>query len=114
MNAAPKHTPGPWRLEPGPLGWYIYSDSHVGPIACMYSRLDLPGHFPEAAEQRDANARLVVAAPELLEALELLTVDVNGDAWVESSVEDSEWDRRREEGRKKAFELFARISEGAA
>jgi len=71
MSATTKHTPGPWKLEDGPLGRYIYADSYVGPVACMYSRLDLPGHCPEVAEQRNANAQIVVTAPDLLDVLRL-------------------------------------------
>ena len=59
------HTPGPWYIHtPGP--WYIhrqaladiYADSL---IASVYGSLD-------SLEQGEANARLIAAAPELLEA----------------------------------------------
>lgn len=54
-----KHTPGPWKLEDGPLGRYIYADGRVWAIACMY----------KVADQREANARLVCAAPDMLDVL---------------------------------------------
>ena len=56
-----EHTPGPWRvLFPG-----IYDVENPYPIAKVH-RTDRSG--PEV----DANARLIAAAPELLEALERL------------------------------------------
>ena len=62
-----KHTPGPWSID---LEWH--SDEHpewrsvIGPIADDYSRMMVSGHIGEA------NARLIAAAPELLEALKAL------------------------------------------
>ena len=66
-----KHTPGPWRLYQGPL-LYVEADNHVGPIAELRSRLDYGRMHPLVAETRDANARLIAAAPDLLEALKEL------------------------------------------
>lgn len=60
-----KHTPGPWRLYQGPL-LYVEADNHVGPIAELRSRLDYGRMHPLVAETRDANARLIAAAPVLL------------------------------------------------
>lgn len=58
-----KATPGPWRIEPGEhLAQWI-----VGPkgqtLCCDEWRDVLP-------DEANANARLIAAAPELLEALE--------------------------------------------
>ena len=74
-----KHTPGPWR----------YSDQGVGPrgkslgiIVCTAK--GLPMFFmPRGKEELVANARLVAAAPELLEALkEVVAIsDRKTDAW---------------------------------
>lgn len=71
-----KHTPGPWGLETVPTSCGICHK--VGPFppnregeknrhACLYS--DYPS--PDNAADREllANARLIAAAPELLEAL---------------------------------------------
>ena len=51
-----KHTPGPWAVDStglvcGARGW--------GPVASVYPKF------------RDANARLIAAAPDMLEALEM-------------------------------------------
>ena len=59
MTAKPSHTPGPWKIMP--LGTVIYAPSKVGPNVTICT-----GTTP-------ANARLIAAAPELLEALKELT-----------------------------------------
>jgi len=54
-----KHTPGPWEIEPHST---IDKEFNVGPgISVDYDDVD-------HAEQ-DANAKLIAAAPDLLEAL---------------------------------------------
>ncbi len=64
-----KHTPGPWELEEwefdyGPTGDFsIYqsrSKTPRMPIACV--------QLPFNGKRTEANARLIAAAPELLEA----------------------------------------------
>lgn len=69
-----KHTPGPWEMDSGMVQTaYIHKDCKltVGfcdvhtPIAYM-DRKPNNGTMPT---ERDANARLIAAAPELLEAL---------------------------------------------
>jgi hypothetical protein len=73
------HTPGPWSLETVPTVCGICHK--VGPMpamreggkpgsACLYVDYPTPGH-PVAIELQ-ANARLIAAAPDLLDALELL------------------------------------------
>ncbi len=52
-----KHTPGPW-IE---VGRYIETDGHI--LCEMFSA--------RTRDERDANQRLIAAAPELLEALKL-------------------------------------------
>lgn len=69
-----KHTPGPWIIgEPHPNNAceYIVADGG-GQIAILFGPMPgLPGDdgkFPPSPE-RDANAHLIAAAPELLDAL---------------------------------------------
>jgi len=59
-----KHTPGPWIVCDSPDGLHVTMEHGVR-IAELYG---VPsGRFPETPE---ANARLISAAPDLLEALE--------------------------------------------
>lgn len=62
------HTPGPWRLEQTAC-LSVVADGHLGALAELRSRLDYGGMHPAVAATREANARLIAAAPELLEAL---------------------------------------------
>lgn len=59
-----KHTPGPWYL-----GEYaeVYGPVGYGQIAGMSPNSNI--------EQRKANARLIAAAPDLLEALQIVVND---------------------------------------
>lgn len=67
MSATTKsaHTPGPWRLGP------IHSD---GSFAIHSNKGSIVHAIPfgSTLQDRDANARLIAAAPEMLEALELV------------------------------------------
>jgi hypothetical protein len=63
MSNKSKHTPGPWTALPDKEGWTIQSG--------QYRVCEVPNvnHFP----QNEANARLIAAAPDLLEALGKIT-----------------------------------------
>ena len=69
-----KHTPGPWHC----IGGAVYRDGNAGeptgPIAfmCRDERATLAGIHPT---ERDANARLIAAAPDLLAACVALLVE---------------------------------------
>lgn len=59
-----QHTPGPWEMAPEPHSdtkWYVTGDG-VGPN-------ELVAIVKSAPERLQANARLIAAAPELLDAL---------------------------------------------
>lgn len=64
-----KHTPGPWScIDEGRLDDCVHSDAgeHVeGDIICLSPILE---GYEVSAENWEANARLIAAAPELLEA----------------------------------------------
>lgn len=63
-----KHTPGPWIATASDNGeWGIDAASGWGIATVAGSAGDGPGN-----DESDANARLIAAAPELLEALEHL------------------------------------------
>ncbi|WP_179364482.1 hypothetical protein [Pseudomonas aeruginosa] len=73
-----KHTPGPWVMDTIPTSVGICH--RIGPFpprrpddetvrhACLYA--DYPSGFNPADRELEANARLMTAAPELLEALQ--------------------------------------------
>lgn len=75
-----KHTPGPWHVEPL-RGWPSIRTSSGSVIASM----DVEDANPITRAADGANARLIAAAPELLEALEdaLYPLDYGGsfDEW---------------------------------
>lgn len=69
----PKHTPGPWGIEQTDTANWIGPMRPDGvKIAEIVADTDRDGLTDEAMERNDANARLIAAAPELLEALEVL------------------------------------------
>ena len=63
-----KHTPGPWRWSQNPHGGARVETQSVG-VADVLSRAGVPHPVQESCA---ATARLIAAAPELLEALELI------------------------------------------
>lgn len=66
-----KHTPGPWEIETVPIESRGGSDTchKIGPFnACIYDDW-VPREKGISEEENNANAKLIAAAPELLEAL---------------------------------------------
>ena len=66
-----KHTPGPWRYMAGTHSHY---DSEGKAIARVYGPRGID------CSRRDANARLIAAAPDLLEALKGMLSRTDGQA----------------------------------
>ncbi len=64
---SPKHTPGPWTLS-NTLGgkpsliWHVMAET--GPAVAIVAKV----HMTQA--EHDANARVIAAAPEMLQSLE--------------------------------------------
>ena len=74
MATETKHTPGPWktgcrmtRVEVLPAGWN--APMCIADCGTKYS--------PESEEEKCANARLIAAAPELLEACKIALQAIN-------------------------------------
>jgi hypothetical protein len=61
------HTPGPWRVMPPSVGRF-----KVGAARAHSEAFQIVGEASNYNEQAEANARLIAAAPELLEALQEL------------------------------------------
>lgn len=89
-----KHTPGPWNYEvvktscglchkigPFPAPKYMHKKSSS---ACIYDDYPPTGGSPELT----ANARLIAAAPEMFELVELVRGSFGGGATVTFSEED--------------------------
>lgn len=78
MTQATKHTPGPWRYNRDESGLNGYTVNALMPghedeyetLAEIAVSEDMTLTQEEAEGMADANARLIAAAPELLEALE--------------------------------------------
>lgn len=70
MNAQTKHTPGPWKLEteltPDGSDMLVVSQDYELVADCR-SGLSTP-RTTAMCEEAEANARLIAASPELLEA----------------------------------------------
>ncbi len=62
MNTA-QHTPGPWMVEPDEDGLFLVVDE---------SREMDYIYIDQQQDNREANARLIAAAPEMLAALEVV------------------------------------------
>jgi len=68
-----KHTPGPWAVNPFRATVDAGSEDGPLPISMMLWPTD-----KRSEAETEANARLISAAPELLEALEDLIAEQNG------------------------------------
>jgi hypothetical protein len=69
-----RHTPGPWKIEPcfnagEKIAYAIESDGGENPPAYIADVM-ISAHYPKE-EVATANARLIAAAPELLEACKM-------------------------------------------
>ena len=62
------HTPGPWRVQATGHSFVVEAHTHTEAIS-----VDANGNPCRWSEYNEANARLIAAAPELLEALQRLS-----------------------------------------
>lgn len=74
MSTQEKHTPGPWSVFHGKNNRvFIYAGEHLESIHDGNTLAEMQEKpFGGIDEEGEANARLIAAAPELLEALEHL------------------------------------------
>lgn len=70
-----KHTPGPWKIEPEIYKFYFQitsgSDRKVASCHAGSSK-----HTDKQSDELCANAQLISAAPDLLEALQLCSAEL--------------------------------------
>lgn len=62
-----KHTPGPWESFGGPD--FCITDSNGASVAQLWNKYE---DYFKPYEESEANARLIAAAPEMLEVLEYI------------------------------------------
>lgn len=69
-----KHTPGPWTVTADGAGWHIEcAPERVHSVA--YIRAEIGEEDPDTSDdEKEANASLIAAAPELLAALQEVTM----------------------------------------
>lgn len=91
-----KHTPGPWganftRIDGNAIGFHITDNKHGSLLPICETAYDT--HLVNSNEI-ESNARLISAAPELLEALQKICEDndfcgdewgIRRDAWIETA-----------------------------
>jgi len=119
---AAQHTPGPWTIRPVFIAQKDSQSLHFGEyalnlwgIAGRSTRLNTSPTLPRC--EAEANALLMAAAPELLEALENLTALIGNDL-VRNTAEDSNFmaftrqSVRIVEVLKQAESLLARLKGG--
>jgi hypothetical protein len=83
-----KHTLGPWKtddIESGDCNRYVLAGNHEE--AQIIARITLKTFVGPTQSESEANARLIAAAPELLEALRNILMHIgkgreNGVEWV--------------------------------
>lgn len=75
MNNKSKHTPGPWIAEARQHGLAIWADYENAPGEYIAIINGYEGS-KEDRERNRANANLIAAAPELLEALEIFVSSI--------------------------------------
>ena len=64
-----KHTPGPWTVTADGAGWHIECAPERG-HSVAYIMAEIGEEDPDTSDdEKEANARLIAAAPELLAAL---------------------------------------------
>ena len=72
-----KYTPGDWFVaDVSRKGAAVFSDAEQVVYCAAYDKDDIPGAIvpqrPISSEEAHANARLIAAAPDMLEALKLI------------------------------------------
>jgi hypothetical protein len=75
MSEQPKYTPGPWAQDDSDgadWGWIRDGEGRMVAVCGIPEGADLIKHRRDGSDPTEANARLIAAAPDLLEALKRL------------------------------------------
>ncbi|WEA24063.1 hypothetical protein [Rhizobium binxianense] len=76
-----KHTPGPWMALEGKRGWQIHTDHAKGKAAPHINHWIANLKCESTPFAEEANARLIAAAPDLLEALTVVAQKLGSLLW---------------------------------
>lgn len=98
----PTHTPGPWEYVPSTVNHGPYVTSNFGSTICDCYVMSQPSMYsignggpskpmPFLAEMADPNARLIAAAPKMLEALLNTRKLVSEAAMTGFNCKDGDW-----------------------
>lgn len=82
-NDKGRHTPGPWRLGRAMGMEHVVMDENDSPVCEMLSP------YRGREDYRDANARLIAAAPDLLAALMYMLANAEADGWSDMMLADT-------------------------
>jgi hypothetical protein len=115
-----KHTQGPWGVEQTDYtNWIGFMRPDGRKLELIVCTTDRDSLTTEALERNDANARLIAAAPELLELLERVAYHMEGGIRMEypASPEESpqpasEWDHEADRLAGEARRLIAKATGG--
>ena len=83
-----KHTPGPWTVISDPLHFHTLSTVVAGKVCSGLSEMRVDVGGSASLAEQEANARLIAAAPDLLEALIEVFEDkqsVNKLSWIDKT-----------------------------
>lgn len=72
MSREKKHTPGPWVAEVDEFSCNVETSDRMFWVCQLWNKCE---EFFHVRSEREANANLIAAAPELLEALEAIELD---------------------------------------
>jgi hypothetical protein len=86
------HTPGPWHNGNVLGNWWKIYDENGCFIASANDPSPAPNHKADGFDIAHANARLIAAAPDLLEALDRLVWECDTNNGYDSNLEGSEHD----------------------
>ena len=106
-----KHTPGPWTVTADGAGWYIEATPERGHSLAFIASPEFQEEPDTSASEAEANASLIAAAPDLLEALQWL-VDILPDPDLDNDELQRTWTRRARAAIAKATGGAARATEG--
>ena len=104
-----QHTPGPWWLQADGAGWYVECTPERG-YSVAYIRSEVAEDDPDTPDaEKEANARLIAAAPDLLEALKELSRSFIG-TYSDDQRSDDEINNHREHWERMARAAIAKAT----